>query len=240
MTIRSEDARVCAACIARSAALDVRASRGVLCLGCGLESRTPPAAFHEATRQRCPPARRRPRLPRPPALRDGLRPAARRPPQARPGRVRRRPPDPPPRRGPLRRLGRVAGRAQGAGRGAAVRRRGAAVGGQEQRARAAERGIAFPTHSERCTRVATLLKLRRVEGGDEAKGPAKVALVGTWDGAEVNEKFDGAGISTTEAIRAAQDRALAICGVTGSEGFVEALEIEVTVSRPDVPNVTPG
>ena len=94
-------------------------------------------------------------------------------------------------------------------------------------------GVELPTHSERCTRVATLLKLRRVE----EERPVEVAVVGTWKDAEINERVDVTG-SSADAIRTAQQRALAICEIGGKDDFVSALEIEVTVMSPRVPNVT--
>ena len=110
-------------------------------------------------------------------------------------------------------------------------------------------GVEFPTKSERCTRVATVLKLRRksavgdsikvclfgkieenVKSEDESTPPTNTVR-------HINETFDdAAGVSVGERISRAQCRAIELAGA--GDGFVDTLEIIVSSEGPKLPNVT--
>jgi hypothetical protein len=92
-------------------------------------------------------------------------------------------------------------------------------------------GVTFPQSSELCTRIGALLKLRR--GPVE---PVRVVLVGELDDKRLRKEFHSEGRDTEEAIRLAQEHAIA-CADAG-DGFVETLEIEVEVQAPETFNVT--
>ena len=107
-------------------------------------------------------------------------------------------------------------------------------------------GIKFPTHQKRCTRVASALHLRR---GEESPVPVEVRLRGeAKDHRDVNapsvavdEEFQSELGDTDVRIKAAQDRALRLCGYDPDDenaGFVASLEIEVRRTRPNILNVT--
>ena len=96
-------------------------------------------------------------------------------------------------------------------------------------------GIEFPTDSGRCTRIATLLKLRRAGDDDDDDAPPRVRLRGKKSGETIDEEFNTDGASVTDLIHRAQNRALELFP---DENFVESLEIEVAKTGPKLPNVT--
>ena len=105
-------------------------------------------------------------------------------------------------------------------------------------------GIKFPTHQKRCTRVASALHLRRGEESPvevRLRGEAKDHRDANAASVAVDEEFPPELGDTDVRIKAAQDRALTLCGYDPDDenaGFVASLEIEVRCTRPDIPNVT--
>jgi len=69
--------------------------------------------------------------------------------------------------------------------------------------------VKFPTKTTRCTRVATLLNLRR----EEVEKPVTVLLRGQdKEGSPVEENFSESNGDTVSAVAAAQSRALDLFG----------------------------
>lgn len=87
-------------------------------------------------------------------------------------------------------------------------------------------GVRFPTHSERCTRVAILLHLRRTK---EA-APIRVTLVADGFSEEYPVDASVKHGGETEAIKKAQERAIEL-----SEGaeFAEKYSVEILVQSPN-------
>jgi hypothetical protein len=89
--------------------------------------------------------------------------------------------------------------------------------------------IGGPQHHQRCTRVATILKLRRSK-----ESTIQLYLQGKDNYYEEFQKGN-----EEISIKSAQDKALQLAGLGDNEaGFVEDYEIHIHVTNENLPNVT--